>query len=71
MIYLVFLIPFILLAACDTVKQLTGQVVVSVENATEIDGFEVYAHGKKRFSLDAGEKKSFSVSGVGTSPIRG
>ena len=70
MVYLVLFTVFTLLASCDTVKQLIGGIVVSVENTTEIDGFEVYAQGKKEFSLNAGEKKSFSITGSSTSSIR-
>lgn len=47
---------------CDELKQLLGQVVVSVENATTQSGFRVSANGEHKFDLVAGEKKSFSVN---------
>lgn len=66
--FLIFLI--FALISCDQIKQAVGQIVISVENATDMDGFEIFANGKKRFSLDSGDKKSFSVSGLDTGSIR-
>ena len=66
--FLIFLI--LALISCDQIKQAAGQLVVSVENATEIDDFEIFANGQKQFNLDAGDKKSFSVSGLDTGSIR-
>ena len=57
-------------ASCDLAKQAVGQVVVSVENTTDVDGFEVRANGERKFTLNSGDKKTFSLSGIGTSSIR-
>ena len=58
------------LNSCDLAKQALGQVVISVANTTDIDGFEVFANGEKQFTLDSGDKESFSLSGLTTSSIR-
>lgn len=64
------LIATLAFISCDQIKQAVGQLVISVENATEIDGFEVFANGQKKFDLDAGDKKSFSLSGLDTGSVR-
>ena len=68
--YTLLILLILALLSCDQIKQAVGQLVVSVENATDIDGFEIFANGQKQFNLDAGDKKSFSVSGVDTGSIR-
>ena len=61
---------FLSFASCDLARQAVGQLVISVENTTDIDGFEVRANGERKFTLNAGDKKSFSLDGLGTSSVR-
>ena len=67
MVPLLFLLSF---SSCDQIGQALGLTVISVENSTDIDGFEVFGNGKKQFTLDAGEKESFSVNGADVSSVR-
>ena len=61
---------FLLLVGCDELKQALGQVVVSVNNRTSLNGVEIRANGERKFTLNQNEKKSFSVSGLTTNSIR-
>ena len=68
-----YMVPFFFLlsfSSCDQIGQALGLTVISVENSTDIDGFEVFGNGEKQFTLDAGEKESFSVNGADVSSVR-
>lgn len=70
MLVLLVALLFLSLASCDLAKQAVGQVVISVQNTTDIDGFEVRANGERQFTLNSGDKKSFSLDGLNTSSVR-
>ncbi|MDE2734663.1 MAG: hypothetical protein OXI72_09755 [Gemmatimonadota bacterium] len=68
-----YIVPFLfllLLSSCDQIGQALGLTVISVENSTDIDGFEVFGNGEKQFTLDAGEKDSFTANGDEVSSVR-
>ena len=68
-----YIIPFFFVlsfSSCDQIGQALGLTVISVENSTGMDGFEVFGNGEKQFTLDAGEKDSFSVNGADVSSVR-
>ena len=67
MVPLLFLLP---LSSCAQIGQALGLTVISVENSTDRDGFEVFGNGEKRFTLNAGDKKSFSVNGADVGSVR-
>lgn len=68
-----YMVPFLFLlplSSCDQIGQALGLTVISVENSTDRDGFEVFGNGEKQFTLNAGDKKSFSVNGADVSSVR-
>ena len=68
-----YIIPFFFVlsfSSCDQIGQALGLTVISVENSTDMDGFEVFGNGEKQFTLDAGEKDSFTANGADVSSVR-
>lgn len=60
---------------CDELKQFFGEVVVSVQNSATlggqpVNGITIIANGKTEFTLNNGEKKTFTISNRDVGSIR-
>ena len=71
----IILVAITVVSGCDAVKQLFGEVFVSVENLATLEGermngIAILANGEMRFTLDYAQKKTFTVNGRETGSIR-